>query len=347
MVNIMTKFDGYMAGVNLGGWISQFREGKKEHFDSFIKEEDIKQIASWGMDHVRLPIDYTVLEEDDNPLHYKEEGFTYIDNCIRWCGKYHLNIILDLHRAAGYAFHSLKENRLFEDELLQRRYVSLWKAFAIRYKKYGQNVVFELLNEIVEPSSDRWNALSKKAVEEIRSIDVNRIIIIGGNNYNSVNTLSELDRIDDDNLVYTFHYYEPHMLTHQRAGWEPLLKELEFEVTYPAGREIYERYLAKPEEFKRRYAFAETMDKEYLRGYLKPALEFAKARNVRLYCGEYGVIDQAPLDSNIRWHEDFCSLLREYGIGRAVWTYKLMSFPMVDKDSKVRDERLIKIVSEK
>ncbi len=59
------------------------------------------------MDHVRLPIDYMVLEDDDKPFEYKEEGFSYIDQCISWCEKYKLNIILDLHRAPGYAFHSL------------------------------------------------------------------------------------------------------------------------------------------------------------------------------------------------------------------------------------------------
>lgn len=343
----MKNFEGFMAGVNLGGWVSQFRAAEKEHFDSFITEEDIQQIASWGMDHVRLPIDYMVIEDDSDPYHYKEDGFAYIDSCIGWCEKYKLNIILDIHRAAGYAFHSLNENRLFEDETLQKRYISLWQAFAKRYHSYGGNIVFELLNEIVEPNSDRWNTLSKRAVEGIREIDKDRVIIIGGNHYNSVNTLQELDRIEDDNLVYTFHFYEPLMFTHQKASWEPLLKIMDFEVPYPSGRETYERYLSQTDAFKERNVFDEKIDKEYLRRFLQPAFDFEKERKVRLYCGEYGVIENVPIESNLRWHEDLCELFREYGIGRAVWSYKLMNFPMVDQDSKLRDERLIKIVSKK
>lgn len=343
----MNRFEGFMAGVNLGGWISQFHEAKKEHFETFITEEDIGQIASWGMDHVRLPIDYMVLEEDDNPFVYKEEGFSYVDRCIRWCMENDLNIILDLHRAAGYAFHSLGSNRLFDEEHLKQRYISLWQAFAERYREYGRNVVFELLNEIVEPDSVRWNELSRRAVEGIRQIDKDRTIIIGGNNYNSVHTLHELAALEDDNLIYTFHFYEPHIFTHQKASWEPMLKNLEFEVPYPSGREIYEKYLAKPEEFREKYTFDETVDKEYLRRYLQPALTFAKERNVTLYCGEYGVIDHVPIESNLKWHADLSELFTEYGIGRAVWSYKLMSFPMVDRKSVVRDKRLIEIVSRK
>ena len=62
-------------------------------------------------------------------------------------------------------------------------------GLAKRYINYGNNVVFELLNEIVEPNSDRWNKLSRQAIEGIRQIDKERLIIIGGNNYNSVDTL--------------------------------------------------------------------------------------------------------------------------------------------------------------
>ncbi len=64
-----------------------------------------------------------------------------------------------------------------------------------------------------------------------------------------------------------------------------------------------------------------------------------------LYCGEFGVIDRAPHDSRIRWHQDFISLLRQYGIARAVWSYKQMDFGLVDANSRVVDEDLVKVVS--
>ena len=52
----MRDFKGYLKGINLGGWLSQC--GKKyneEHYNTFITKKDIDLIASWGMDHVRLP----------------------------------------------------------------------------------------------------------------------------------------------------------------------------------------------------------------------------------------------------------------------------------------------------
>ena len=49
----MKKLEGYMAGVNLGGWLSQYLEGNlqrdpEHHFDRFITKEDIDRIADFG-----------------------------------------------------------------------------------------------------------------------------------------------------------------------------------------------------------------------------------------------------------------------------------------------------------
>ena len=60
----MRTLDGFKKGVNLGGWLSQ-GPLDKEHLDTFITEKDIARIASWGLDHVRLPIDYDNFENED------------------------------------------------------------------------------------------------------------------------------------------------------------------------------------------------------------------------------------------------------------------------------------------
>ena len=73
----MKTLDGFKKGVNLGGWLSQ-GPLDKEHLDTFITEKDIARIASWGLDHVRLPIDYDNFENEDGSD--KEYGYAYIDS---------------------------------------------------------------------------------------------------------------------------------------------------------------------------------------------------------------------------------------------------------------------------
>jgi len=79
----MKRFDGFMFGANLGGWLSQFDEDTKEHFDSFITEKDIVRIKEAGFDHVRVPVDYVVIEDEQGePI---ESGYEYLENCVEWC----------------------------------------------------------------------------------------------------------------------------------------------------------------------------------------------------------------------------------------------------------------------
>ena len=112
-------------GVNLGGYLSQC-EHSKEHYEEFIKESDIEKISSWGFDHIRLPIDYEVLEEEDGtPI---EDGYTIVDRLVNWCRNHKLGVVLDLHKAFGYDFNDAgdgEKNNLFGNVKLQKRFVDL------------------------------------------------------------------------------------------------------------------------------------------------------------------------------------------------------------------------------
>ena len=347
----MDFLKSYNAGVNLGGWISQFQKYDHEHFKKFIKEDDIKRIASWGMDHVRLPVDYIVLEDDGNPFNYSEDGFQYIDDCLGWCKNYGLNMILDLHRTPGFSFGTLAENSLFDDINMQKRFLGIWTAIAKRYVNQPHNLIFELLNEIVEPTSYRWNALAKKAVQVIREVDSDRGIIIGGNFYNSVHTLKELNLFDDPNVFHTFHFYEPIMFTHQRAQWMAVTAAYKKEITYPGDFTDFEEFL----KLNPQYAESEWSkdfggdpnDKNLMLKLLNDATDFIKYAQKPLYCGEFGVIESTPLQSRINWNRDFIDIMNEYGIGRAYWTYKGMSFGLLDREGKIVSQEMIDILSKK
>ena len=87
----MRRLEGFQRGINLGGWLSQ-GPLDKHHLDTFIVEDDIKKIAGWGADHVRLPLDYENVEtEEGGDI---EEGYRHIEDCISWCRKYNLNMCL-------------------------------------------------------------------------------------------------------------------------------------------------------------------------------------------------------------------------------------------------------------
>jgi len=316
-----------MKGINLGGWLSQCVH-TKEHYDSFITESDIAVIASWGMDHIRLPIDYNLIQREDGS--FIESGFAYIDACVAWCEKHRLNLILDLHKAAGYFFDDASEkNTFFKNEKLQKMFYDLWEAMALRYGKHS-HVAFELLNEIVDLNLvEKWNAVASAAIDRIRVHAPRTYVIIGGVNSNSVTTLPGLDAPRDEYIVYNFHFYEPLIFTHQAAHWIPGMPG-DFAISYPCHTEDALRYSwmyipAEKNAVYDGYTHPE-LNAGFFDSLLARAVNLAEERDVPLYCGEYGVIDLADASHTLEWYRDITAVFRKYGVGRAAWTYKAMDF---------------------
>ena len=335
-------------GINIGGYLSQCSHNK-EHYQSFIGEEDIRQIGEWGFDHIRLPIDYNVLETEGGIV--KLEGYGYVSNVVSWCQKYNLDVVLDIHKAYGYDFNNAGDegkNNLFTNEGLIQRFEKLWVNIAMEYGKYS-NVAFELLNEVVEEkNADLWNKLIKRAVSVIREITKETPIIYGGIQWNSAGTLKYLEHPEGDNIIFTFHFYEPMVFTHQKAYWVENLNN-EMEIVYPDSMEKY-----KAQSIALGYqggaiatAKSETMGTGFLREMIEEAVTAAKKAGVSLYCGEFGVIDQAPIESTLKWFEDVDQVFREYDIGCAVWTYKEKDFGLIDSHYDSIREDLISLWTKK
>ena len=347
----MKALNGYMAGINLGGWLSQYNEGllakdPDHHFDRFITREDIRQIASWGFDHVRLPFDYPLMEDDDNPFVYKEEGLRRIDDCLNWCKEFGLNMVLDLHRAPGFTFNNPGESLLFGDEFMQKRFIGIWQTFARRYKNEGNNIVYELLNEIVEPDSSRWNALASRAIRAVRKIDTEHYILIGGIDYNNVWKLDDMPIFDDPRIIYNFHMYEPFALTHQHAPWT-MMRDVPTNFHFPSAPEDYLKHYADNEFQTNIIRSMDTVDARYIEAFLTPARKFLDTHNLPLYCGEYGVIERADMPSRVAWVRAISEYMVKNNIGRAMWSYKMMDFRLVDENSRLVSEDLAKAAAYK
>jgi len=343
----MRELKGYRKGINLGGWLSQCPSYEKKHFDSFILESDIEKIASWGMDHVRLPIDYDVVETEEGQI--KEEGYKHIEDCIGWCRKYGLNMVLDLHKAKGYMFDSEavpNPDLFFEDESLQKRFFETWERLIGRFGKDKDIILYELLNEVVNPDyATKWNEIIDEAIDRIRAVVPDARIMYGGVRNNDISSVPLLLPPRDENIVYTFHCYDPLCFTHQKAGWVP---NSDFDLSYPDTIKAYQdktKLISDDDECNIFHTNLEMIGADYFRDIFKVAIETANKNDVPLYCGEFGVIDQAPLADSVRWLNDFNEVLCENHIGRAYWSYKKMDFGLTDEHFAPVVDDMIKILT--
>lgn len=126
----MKTFEGFSCGMGIGGWLTNYKRfnvipvdkrldltaGDFEHFNTYITEDDVKRIASFGMDHIRLGFDQLVLEE--SPGVYRERIFQLIDAFIAWCETSNMNVVLNLHKAIGNYCDILEDVLLLDDPKL-------------------------------------------------------------------------------------------------------------------------------------------------------------------------------------------------------------------------------------
>ncbi len=343
----MRQFDGFHRGINLGGWVSQCGEGNytDARFSTFITEGDIARIASWGLDHVRLPIDYHLFQREDGS--YIESGFGYIDKCLQWCEKYGLKTVLDLHKTMGYIFDDKEYCQFFTDEALQDNFVHVWEEMTRRYGQYHDRVAFELLNEVTDRRfAETWNGIADRAIRAIRALNKDVRIIVGGIYNNSIEGLTLLNPPQDENIVFTFHCYSPILFTHQSAYWVEGMPR-GYQIGYPVALSVLKEESRKifGEAFDHEFAADEGLIGEnYFLRMFENAIAVAEKYDVPLYCGEYGVIDQADPEATVRWYADIHAALEKHGIARAAWTYKDKDFGLIDPHYETVADRLVKLL---
>ena len=304
----MLKELGFCKGVNLGGWMSQC-DYSKDRLDEFITEADFIQIAAWGFDHVRIPIDYNVIQNEDGTM--KSDGLDRIDTALMLCERYGLHAVLDLHKTQGFSFDAgEKESGFFENRAYQEKFYNIWECFASRYGGLSDRVLFELLNEVTEERFlPAWKGISRECVRRIRKTAPMTGILLGSYQWNSARTIPELDAPYDNRVFYNFHFYEPHAFTHQGAYWEADYRDISERITYAESG----------------------TSEDYIEEFLKPAVEKAEKEGTELYCGEYGVIDVVPPAEALKWFRDVHAIFERYGIGHALWSYKKMDFGLADQ----------------
>ena len=344
----MKQFPGFQRGVNLGGWMSH-EHYEPEHLASFIHEEDIERIASWGLDHVRLPVDYNLFEQQGagEPL-----GFRYVDLAVTWCRRHGLNLILDLHKTAGFSYEeTFGESGFFDSESYQQRFFALWETFARRYGGDPEHIAFELLNEVRGNAADAWNQLAARTLAALRALNPTRTVIIGTANWNSCGDLARLQLHDDPNVIYTWHFYSPFEFTHQQGVLQAAPLFYNRKMPYPGDAERYRDFARTVHHQDNAYSGLKTIDINWMRQATQPAWDFqAQHPDKQVWCGEFGTIRHIRTEYRENWMHDLISLLLEHHTPYCVWNYLSTPndgnrFSLVDDDHRtIVSPRMARII---
>lgn len=307
----------FLRGISFGNrvWVND-RIPTKHH-----GKEDFKRVADLGMNLVRFYINYQTLESDDQPYTYLADGWQWLDDNVEWARENGIYLILNMHvPQGGFQSHG-KGWDLWEKPELQKRLAAMWRAIAQRYSDEPVILAYDLVNEPGVPKKrTQWQTLAQHLVDEIRKVDKKHPVMVERVNSIKRKWVNDKEmnfvKVDDNNIIYTFHTYDPYFYTHQRVFWDDYMKNRDGGVWPDKKRNHTKQFLA------------ETVDSY---------LAWGKKNNVPMYLGEWGVY-KANFEENkggLNYIRDMLDVIEERKLTNTFHVYHEESFGLYLGDEEL------------
>ena len=304
----------FSKGVNLTNWFQASSPGSIDF--SKYTYEDFSDIKSLGIDVIRLPINLHSMTLGDPDQTLDPLFLFFLDQVITWAEELDLYLILDNH-----TFDPSDATDPQIGDILN----PVWLQMAQHFNGRSKKILYEILNEPHGISHNLWNSIQGDVIQTIRSVDTTHTIIVGGADYNSYNSLSKLPVYDDNNLIYTFHFYDPFVLTHQGASWTtPSMTDLGG-IPFPYEASAMPRFPTSLQGTWVQGAFNNYNNEgnaNFIKQKIDIAVAFSQQRGVPVFCGEFGVyIPNSDNESRVNWYKVVVDYLNESGIAWTIWDY--------------------------
>lgn len=223
-------------GINFDQWVTWPANDRWQEdailtnfpeWQSFVTDEEIARLTKLGFDTIRMPVDVAIF------LHDKDEAradklIASLHNAIERLRAADLKVVVDLH-TIPYSAESgaIGASAILDDDFAFVSYLDLITKIAGTLDKYAADeVALELFNEpqydcTKSDMTKLWMAQVTQMHRVARKANAAITLIVPGGCYASGYGLSQVDPtvFEDDNILWTFHSYEPFILTHQSAGW--------------------------------------------------------------------------------------------------------------------------------
>ena len=311
-------------GINASQWFAQHASDYSAAFTGrYTDEGDIALIAKLGFDNVRLSIDPVPLEQSMNHSGGSNGDFlARLDRAVDAMLANGLAVQIDIHPEEPYKQQVKNGNQGVE------RFTMLWRRLAAHYAgRDPEKVFFEIMNEPEVNDSYRWAGIQAAAAAAIREAAPKNTIIATGPNYSDIADLLTQHPLPNGNVIYNFHYYDPHTFTHQGAGWGVPWWIYTHGIPYPADETSMTDVLKQVPDFADRFAlehyWLDHWDAHRIRVEIDAAAAWAKTYDVPLICNEFGAYRRVTdAQSRMNWIRDVRAALDADNIGWAMWDYR-------------------------
>lgn len=198
--------------------------------NAWITDADFAKIKAAGLNCVRLPFLFDVMEEPQGL-------FPYLDRAIESANRYGLYVILDMHGAPGRQSdqsHTGEEkyDRLFTDPLMVKKTVEIWSQIAARYKDRAVVAGYDILNEPMgAPDITTLCLVEDQIYRAIRTHDAKHIVFFEDG-------FKGIDRLPDPAIAgWVNAAYSTHTYTHTHGSKQEFVKGVQTLMTTASAKQ--------------------------------------------------------------------------------------------------------------
>jgi len=319
-----TRAQHLKRGINASEWFAQSASDySAARTNRYTDAADIALMAKLGFDNVRISVDPTPLEALPRGADGLNAEFaSRLDRAVDTMLADGLAVTIDLHPESSY-----KEKIRTTSEGVER-FTMLWRRLAVHYaSRDPERIFFEIMNEPEVSDPYRWAGIQARAAAAIREAAPANTIIATGPNYSDIQDLLTQPLLADGNVIYNFHFYDPHEFTHQGAGWGAPWWSYTHGIPYPADEASMPDLLKQVPDPASRFAleryWLDHWDAHRIRLTIDEAAAWARANNVPLICNEFGVYRvHADEQSRMNWIRDVRTAFEADGVGWVMWDYR-------------------------
>ncbi len=321
-------------GINLSEWFAQVWDSKgytKEHFQNWTTASDIALIKSAGFDHVRLSVNpQPMMDAARRGPAGTAEYFGYLDAAMKMILDAGLAVELDMHPDSDF------KSRLAKEDDFVEHFADFWRMIAQHYSSWdADRIFFEILNEPEMHDPYRWYGVEAKLAAAIRQNAPAQTIIAPGARWDDDDDLLFSEPLRDSNVIYVFHFYSPHVFTHQGASWSTYYLHSLHGLHYPSSPENAAQVATLAAEARDRlYVIRygqDHWDATRIEADINQVAEWAKKNGVPVICNEFGVyrygtdsdghVHGAEPQDRAAWLKDVRATLERHNIGWDMWDY--------------------------
>ena len=172
--------------------------------DNWIQESDFKRIKDLGLNHVRVPFLYRLLDEP--------RGMDWLKKAVKWAKQNGLHVVLDMHGVPGSQsgeHHTGEEgkNRLWSDVENIAKTGEYWKKLAREFRNEPTVAAYDLINEPMgAPNPAMLAIVYHRIITEIRKVDKDKPVIID-DGYKGFETTPHANIGGWTQVAYSLHFY--------------------------------------------------------------------------------------------------------------------------------------------